>query len=897
MKKFQVGFFKALTPNVHWRCRQVSLLLLFLIAFITVKIAVLAQSHSNILILQSYHRGMLWADSVSQGLDSELPFDPEKMVHFEYMDTKRNPSVSYSDYLVELYRKKYADLKISVIIAADDNAFRFALKNRQELFSNAPLVFCGVNHFDPESFKGIGNFTGVVEKNDYLKTIQLAFSLHPSAKKLFVINDSTTTGKANREAIREAFTFINKSVDVRFSGNLSIEELKTRVKELSADNIILLLSYTQDANGRVFAYREIANHIKEVASNPVYCVWDFYLNGCATGGCITRGFEQGSMAAKMAKRILNGENASDIPVVSEYLTKYMFDNNKLVEFGISESRLPPESIVLNRSRSFYRDNKVLFWQISMILLMFVLLSLGLAYSLIRLLWSRQEVEEGRQRLKITLDSIAEAVIATDRDGEVIRMNPVAEKITGWSLAEASRRRLSDIFRIKNQDTHEVCENLEELVLSAKEPAELDQFNCLIDKGGVELPVAIYVSPIKDEQGATSGIVAVFRDTTEEMVIQAKLRHSQKMDAVGQLAGGVAHDFNNALSGIIGAVQLLQAEIKTDYGIKILQLIQKSADRAADLTAKLLAFSRKSRVEFAPQDFHLIIQASIDILSRTIDRRITLKKKSDAEDSFVNGNFSELESVLLNLGINASHAMPDGGDLSFETQNVDLGESYCQASVFSISPGRYLLLEVKDSGAGIASENLSKIFEPFFTTKEPGKGTGLGLSASYGTIVQHKGAINVYSELGRGTIFRIYLPVISSSALKAEEPYDVVEGSGTILLIDDEPAIRFTNRLLLESAGYKVLVAENGLEGLEIYKKDKDEIDLVILDMIMPEMNGSECFKRIKEFDSSAKVILCSGFPQDADVAEMKKAGLISFLYKPCRCDELSRVVAEAINLP
>lgn len=850
---------------------------------------------SHILILHSYHRGMLWVESVTRGLDAEFGFNINRIVHIEYLDTKRFPSESHQQNLIDFYLKKFSGIKFSVIIASDDIAFKFALNNRAQLFNNAPLVFCGVNFFNQELYKSESNFTGVVERNDFLKTINLALSLHPDAKNVFVINDNSKTGQANEEAIKNLLPFIPADKKIFFSGNLPMAELKSKIAALPDDYVILLLAYNLDAFGQYFSYRELAKNISEVAQRPIYCVWDFFFDGCATGGCITRGVDQGNAAARLAKRILNGEKADSIPVQSRYLTRYMFDYNKLKQFNISESRLPDNSIILNQPYSFYRENTLLFWQISAVFLLFVALSAGLTISLLQMLKSKKELEEGRQSLKITLDSIAEGVIATDSEGRVSRMNPVAEKISGWSLKEAIGKPLAQVFCVKNGNTGELCSNLEQQILNRNDLVNLSRFNFLIDRDGKELPITSTAAPIRDEFSNITGIVIVFHDMTEESIIQEKLRQSQKMDAVGQLAGGVAHDFNNALSGIIGAVQLLQKEASSDYSKRFLKLIEKSADRAADLTAKLLAFSRKSNAETAPQDFHTIIQASIDILSRTTDRRIIIKTDLKAEKFTVRGNFSELESLLLNLGINASHAMPEGGELIFTTKNVALEEEYCNASTFTIKPGKYLLLEVADTGTGISPENLNRIFEPFFTTKEQGKGTGLGLSAAFGTIVQHHGAINAYSELGRGTIFRIYLPTIDEAAIQEEKKYELTPGTGTILLIDDEPAIRFTNRLLLESAGYKVLVAENGLTGIEVFRENADLIDLVILDMIMPEMNGCECFNHLIEIDPAAKVILCSGFPQDADVEQMKKLGLVSFLYKPCRGDELTRQVADALK--
>lgn len=854
-----------------------------------------SDNKTHVLFLHSYHKGMLWVESVTRGFENGLPFHTDRIVHVEYMDAKRHPQAEQLEATREYYRKKFAGVNFSAIATVDDIAFAFALKNRKELFNNAPIVFCGINFFNAEVFKNESNFTGVVERNDFLKTINLAFSLHPGTDKVYIVNDGTETGRANQEAINQLRPFLPSGKEIRFSGNLPMHELKEKIAALPDNYIILLLSYNQDAFGKYFSYRELGKNVREVAKRPIYSVWDFFFDGCATGGCITRGFDQGSIAASMVKRILNGEKADRIAVESRYLSRYMFDYNKLQEFSVPESRLPENSIILNRPYSFYRENSTLFWQIATVIFSFGALSAGLAISLLKLLKSQKDLEEGRQSLRITLDSIGEGVIATDAEARITRINPLAEQITGWAAIDAKGKKLSEVFAVSNDLTGKPCKDIELTVFKAKAPVTFGDSHFLTDRNGKKLPINATATTIRDEFGNTFGIVAVFRDMTENNNIQEKLRQSQKMDAIGQLAGGVAHDFNNALTGIIGAVQLLQNEINSDFSNKILKLIEKSADRAADLTAKLLAFSRKSNLETSPQSLHQIIRAASDILSRTIDRRIQIQKKLDAETDVILANVSELESVLLNLGINASHAMTEGGCMAFSTSIVDLDAPFCEASTFQIKPGRYILLEVSDTGTGIAQQNLERIFEPFFTTKELGKGTGLGLSAAYGTIVQHHGAISVTSRLQHGTTFSIYLPLIDEVAENHEKSPEIIPGSGTILLIDDEPAIRFTNRLLLESAGYKVLLAENGRDGLEKFNQAMTDIDLVILDMIMPEMNGSECFNELIKIRPDLKIIICSGFPQDADLAEMKKKGTVSFLFKPCRGQELTRVVAEMIS--
>jgi PAS domain S-box-containing protein len=885
-----MGMYKRILTN---RLLLLIILLLPLIAFSSPTSFTKNQTH--VLILQSYHQGMLWVDSTTKGIQAELPFSPDIIMHHEYLDSKRFPSDSHLAKLKELYAHKFSQLKISVIITVDDNAFNFAQSNRAELFNDAPIVFCGVNFYSPERLRNIADCTGIIERNDYLRTINLALRLHQQANHLFIINDLSTTGKANRKALEEILPKISPKVKVTFCKNQTIEQLKKKVRTLHKNTIVLLLSFNQDASGRYLPYREIAKELKDEVKVPVYCVWDFFFNGCATGGCITRGFDQGATAARLAKKILNGEKVGNLPIITNLTTKNMFDYKKLQEFGVSVSQLPDDSIILNRPYSLYREKPGIFWQIALTIAIFIVLLSSLAFTVLKLLQSQKQIKNQRQGLEITLNSIAESVVATDKRGAISHMNPVAEMISGQKSNEAIGKKLSEVFVFTCAEGKTLTTNLEDLILQQDKPANLSSYNRLVTPDGRELTIAISASQIRDEAGIVIGSVVVFRDLTEEALIQEKLKQSQKMDAIGQLAGGVAHDFNNALSGIIGAVQLLEKDAKTEYTGKIIKLIAKSADRAADLTAKLLAFSRKSRVEIANHDLHTIVQTAIDILSRTIERKIALKSNFKAKDSLVKGNFAELESVILNLGINASHAMPDGGEIFFTTSNIILDEIYCRASSFALTPGNYILLEVKDSGTGIAPENINKIFEPFFTTKEQGKGTGLGLSASYGTIVKHSGAINVYSELNRGTIFRIYLPSIEGPIENRLSNSETLQGTGTILLVDDEPAIRFTNRLILEDAGYKVITAENGCEALEVFKNRQTDIDLIILDMIMPKMYGNECFYKLKQIDPQVKVILCSGFPQDADINEMKRAGMVAFICKPCKSHELLKVVSDAIN--
>ncbi|MEA3545178.1 MAG: response regulator, partial [Thermodesulfobacteriota bacterium] len=397
-------------------------------------------------------------------------------------------------------------------------------------------------------------------------------------------------------------------------------------------------------------------------------------------------------------------------------------------------------------------------------------------------------------------------------------------------------------------------------------------------------------------GAIGAVIRI-DDVTKEYRLRSELAHSRKLDAVGQLAGGIAHDFNNMLGGILGGAELLKRRIGDGEKEKrYLDVIIQSGNRAAELTEKLLAFARKGSVESSPVDVEKTMNDTVAILRHSIDKRIEISVTTHVERPVVMGDRSQLQNALINLGINAGHAMATGGKLSYTLDMITLDSSFCAASSFDLIPGQYLDIEVRDTGAGISAEVLPQIFEPFFTTKEQGEGTGLGLAAVYGTVQEHHGAITVYSELGSGTGFHIYLPIVDRRVELRDDASEVlIRGCGNILVVDDEATIRMTAQETLESLGYTVIVANNGREGLALFKQEADSIDLVFMDMIMPEMNGEESFYAMRKINPAVKVLLASGFSRGADIEQLKAEGLQGFIPKPYTAVALSRAVATILQ--
>ncbi len=438
----------------------------------------------------------------------------------------------------------------------------------------------------------------------------------------------------------------------------------------------------------------------------------------------------------------------------------------------------------------------------------------------------------------------------------------------------------------------------------------EQFNSFLGLIHEQQGVSRFAADIKNVQGESRNVylysthlnfgvekclLIVILDVTEQKQMEARIRQTQKMEVVGQLAGGVAHDFNNMLAAISGSAELMERHVKDNQNaMKLLGNIQTAASRSAELTGQLLTFSRKGQRVTMPTCINNAIREAIALLERTIDKRITLNTRLTAQNTCVNGDPALLQNALLNLGVNARDAMPVGGVITFATANVELEDQVCAVGNFEIVAGPYIEISVTDTGTGMSKDVIQHIFEPFFTTKEIGKGTGLGLAAVYGTVADHHGCITIISEPGMGSVFKIYLPLSGewrSAPVKRVEPF---KGSGIVLLVDDEDLLRAVAREMLEDLGYQVLLAENGEQALSVYEAEGKNISLVILDVIMPVMGGKETLQRLKSINPDVNVLMSSGFHQDESNESFATLGACGFIQKPYGRIELHEAVNKAI---
>jgi PAS domain S-box-containing protein len=504
--------------------------------------------------------------------------------------------------------------------------------------------------------------------------------------------------------------------------------------------------------------------------------------------------------------------------------------------------------------------------------------------------SYQKVLESEERFRSLSENAPDIIYTLDANCAFTYINPVWERILGHRPDEVIGRYFVDFVR--KEDSAEYIQLFEQirdgkLILR-------DRVGTILHKDRSERFFNISGAPNLDLKGNVTGIVGIFRDISEQKTLESQLLHAQKMEAVGTLAGGIAHDFNNLLTGIQGYASLMFLDMNITHPLyDKLKGIEDQVRSGAELTKQLLGFARGGKYEVTVTDMNEIIKKTSSMFGRT-KKEITIHRLYKDNIWAVEVDRGQIEQVLLNIYVNAWQAMPGGGDLYLETANVFLDEE--SARPFGVNPGRYVRVAVTDTGVGMDEQTRKRIFEPFFTTKEMGRGTGLGLASVYGIIKGHNGIIDVYSEKGHGATFTIYLPASEKELVKEEKvSTDIARGEGTILLVDDEEVIIDVGSEILEVLGYKVSVARSGREAVEIYKEKQNEIDMVILDMIMPEMDGGETFNALKSIDPGIKVILSSGYSADARSTKMMEEGCYGFIQKPYSVNTLSQKVRDVLD--
>lgn len=501
------------------------------------------------------------------------------------------------------------------------------------------------------------------------------------------------------------------------------------------------------------------------------------------------------------------------------------------------------------------------------------------------------LKQSEEHYRSLFDGVPVGLYRTTPDGKILDSNPTLVEILGYPDLETFLGRNAQDLYVNPKDRDQFKMQIETQKSSHAFEIQMRQYN------GTIIWVENYSRTVRDAEGGILYYEGSLIDVTKRKKLEAQWQHAQRMESIGTLAGGIAHDFNNLMMGIQGNISLLLFDIDSSFPhYKKLKNIEESIKSGARLTSQLLGYARKGKYEARRLVLNQIVDESAETFGRT-RKEITINRRFESDLSEIEADRTQIEQILFNLFINAADAMPGGGDLTLKTTNINSQDMTDKQ--YKPVAANYVMLQVTDTGEGMDTKTLERIFDPFFTTKGLGRGTGLGLASVYGIIKAHGGYIDVDSEQGVGTTFHIYFPALDKSNIHSHIPHKgpdrIKPGKGTILMVDDEEIIIDVSIEMLEKIGYRVLKALSGKEAISEYQASSAKIDLVILDLIMPKISGSEVYDKLKEINPQVKVLLSSGYSVDGQATEILKRGCNGFIQKPFNMEELSRKVNEILD--
>jgi PAS domain S-box-containing protein len=901
------GFNNYFCQRKFWQHRKELLLCLLglFLLFLSPKGTLYADSSTKkkVLLLHSYSAELLWVQNINRGVFEVFKNSGSEVNLFvEMMNTKRFNSPEYFDLFLKFIKQKYSQFEFDLILSVDNNAFTFLREHASDLFPGCPIAFCGVNDFKGDQIRLFPNFTGVAETISADKTVKTALKLHPATKKIFIINDYLVSGRAMANTIKKQLQEFEGIVELEWNDNQTFAELCCKVANLSKDTIILIGAYYADKTGDLVDYKTLGKKLFESSKRPIYACIDLFLKPGVIGGKMVSGYHQGKTMAKIGKRILLGERADSIPVVVEAANRWIVSHEDFARFGIDASQFPDGTLIINEPFSFYgKYRSIAIWTIVVIIVL-----LGLVLVLIFNIVSRRKFEkalvDSESRYRTLFNDCRDAILVMDVEtSKLIDCNPSALEM----FAIPAKDELGKYSPMDLSPEYQPCGRLS-FELGKEEIEKTDEKSGHFFEWthkrltGEAFPATVFASRTSiDGRAVTIGAI---RDLSEQRKmerekkeLERQLQQTSKMEAIGLMAGGVAHDLNNILAGIVSYPDMLLATLPSDSKMrKPLQMILKSGRRAAAVVADLLSIARSITNEKAVKDLNWIINeyfAStefIELEQRYAD--VSFEKNLSDDLANISCSVEHIKSCLMNLLINAAEAIDGQGSVCVTTYNKYIDDN--SAPQKHLEVGDYVVVKVVDSGSGIPVEYLDRIFEPFFTKKIMGRSvTGLGLAIIWNVMRGHDGAVFVESS-DDGTCFELYFPACNSESV-IEEVTDKLEdlkGSGQkILIVDDEAIQRDLAGQILKMLNYKSVSVCSGEDAIEVLKKEN--FDLVILDMIMdPGINGCQTYEELLKINPEQKAIIASGYSSSRHIEKVQSLGSGPLVKKPYTIETIAKVI-------
>lgn len=853
---------------------------------------------TRILIVHSYHPTFSWTKRVHDGMLSVFTEDQEQNLSVEYIDIKQKPQRQHKEYLQE-YEKffiyKHRDKHYDLILCSDDTAIQFILSIRDQLFPGVPVVFCGMNLYLPiqefeKYFAKYSNVTGVCESADFRGSTEMALRLFPHPRQVAIVHNGDNNSLYYLNRLTTLIGIQCPIVELRKKKG---DEILAFLREGSKEDLIFFLSIPNDWNQSLEKNPQALRNCPA----PIFTFWGQFVGKGILGGRIVNPYKQGAYAADMAMRIIQGETADSIPIQWDSPNDYVFDCGIMQKFGLKESDLPEGSVLVNKPFSFYNQYFTWIWGGIFFIVIQSIFLIYLGFNLSRRKKAESSLRISEERLSLALNAANEGL--WDYNPQTLKVHYFSPKwytMIGYEPYEFEPS--YEVFR-KYVHPDDLLKTEKKVLDSIEAGRDYSvEFRMRSKQNGYRWILSRGKIVERDSFGYPTRMVGTHVDITEQKNLEEHLRQSQKMESIGLLAGGIAHDFNNLMTAVIGYSELLLNRIEESHPMyHSLHEIRKAGERATTLTRQLLAYGRKQML--SPRIInlnHLIVNMDA-MLRRLIGENIDYRTVPDSELGYIEADPGQIEQVVMNLALNSRDAMPDGGQLTIETKNVYLDESYIQNHM-DVVVGDYVMLAVSDTGCGIEEENLKKIFDPFFTTKEKGKGTGLGLSMVYGIVKQSGGHIFVYSEPGFGTTFKLYFPRSMNAASEEKTrdvPFRSYKGEEHVLLVEDDSSVRDLVAGVLRANSYTVHEFGCGPDALLFLESYRVPIHLLITDVILPQMSGAELAKRISLQDPRIETLFISGYTDNAIVHKGMFGKDVHFLQKPFTPHEILKMIRDILD--